>query len=61
MNGKGSKRRPQQISDQQMADNWERVFGKARKDPQGNARSTMRHQDRTKYSRKQKHRGQSHE
>jgi len=28
MSGKGSDQRPRQISDEQFADNWEKIFGK---------------------------------
>lgn len=28
MNGKGDKQRPTQISDKEMEENWERIFGK---------------------------------
>lgn len=28
MNGKGSKRRPQQVDDKKMQDNWDRIFNK---------------------------------
>lgn len=29
---KGSKRRPQQVDDKQLAENWERIFGKGTAD-----------------------------
>ena len=33
--GKGSKRRTQQISDEQMKKNWERIFNKNKSQPPG--------------------------
>lgn len=32
MSGKGSKRRPQKVSNKQFADNWDKIFGKKKPD-----------------------------
>ena len=48
MSGKGSKRRPQFISDKKFADAWDRIF--VRKTTPPNA-SIQVHTDKTKYKR----------
>ena len=57
--GKGSKRRPTVVSDKQVKDNWEKIFGK--KEPKVKTRKktpkhslTKVHKDKSKYQRKDK-------
>ena len=58
--GKGSKRRPTVVSDKQVKDNWEKIFGK--KEPKVKTRKktpkhslTKVHKDKSKYQRKDKY------
>ena len=49
MTGKGSKRRPQVITDEQFAAAWDRIF--VRKETPDHAKTKV-HRDKTKYNRK---------
>lgn len=49
MSGKGSKRRPQFISDKKFADAWDRIFVRKTTPPHA---SIQVHTDKTKYNRK---------
>ena len=58
--GKGSKRRPTVVSDKQVKDNWEKIFGK--KEPKVKTRKktpkhslTKVHKDKSKSQRKDKY------
>lgn len=47
--GKGSNRRPQQVSQEQLRDNWERIFGKKREkhvETKSNTTNTTKTKDR---------------
>lgn len=49
VSGKGSKRRPQFISDEKFADAWDRIFTRKTTPPHA---ATQLHTDKTKYNRK---------
>ena len=49
MSGKGSKRRPQFVSDDQFKDAWDKIFVRKKTPKHG---ITQPHKDRTKYDRK---------
>lgn len=49
MSGKGSKRRPQFVSDDQFKDAWDNIFTRKKTPKHG---LTKTHKDRTKYDRK---------
>jgi hypothetical protein len=48
VSGKGSKRRPQMITDEKFAESWDRIFVRKTTPPHA---STQVHSDKTKYKR----------
>jgi len=50
MNGKGDKRRPQDISDEEMERRWERAFGKSKEPTHGDRFSGSTHEAATMYA-----------